>query len=187
VVYEQYFATVWHLGISGFENDIRGLISQETDPLTHVSFYANLNSARSRGGDVELGANWPNGLQGRLSYTLQRSIDEQTNSVLTNSPASLAKLNVSAPVVRRHLFGSLEGLYTSGVQTLAGTEVAGYFVANATISTPELIGGLTISASAYNVFNKRYANAVGPLLPEDSLEQDGRTLRLKFTYQLGGR
>jgi outer membrane receptor for ferrienterochelin and colicins len=184
VVFEQYFVTHAHVEIAGFYNDIRGLISQ-TDSSSGLLSYANVDSVQSRGVDCELAGKWPGGLQGRLSYTLQESVDQQ--SILTNSPKQLAKLNVSAPVVPRRLFASVEGLYTSSVETAAGTQIAGFFIANATVSSPEVRGGLSVSASAYNLFNTRYADAVGGGFTEDSIEQDGRTLRLKVTYRFGSR
>jgi outer membrane receptor for ferrienterochelin and colicins len=184
VVFEQYFASHAHVEMAGFYNDIRGLISQ-TDSSGGLLTYANVDNVQSKGVDCELAGKWPGGLQGRLSYTLQESVDQQ--SALTNSPKQLAKLNVSAPVVPRRLFASVEGLYTSSVETPAGTQIGGYFIANATLSSTDLKRGWSVSASAYNLFNTRYADAVAPALTEASIEQDGRTLRLKLTYRFGSR
>ncbi len=114
VVFEQYFATHAHFEIAGFYNDIRGLISQQIDPSSGTLSYANVGSVQSKGVDFELAGKWPGGLQGRLSYTVQKSADQQ--STLTNSPTSLAKINVSAPVFPKRLFASIEGLYTSPVR-----------------------------------------------------------------------
>ena len=66
----------------------------------------------------------------------------------------------------KRLFASIEGLYTSPVEGLTGTQIGGFFIANATLSSPEARGGLSVSASAYNLFNKRYADAAGPGLTE---------------------
>jgi outer membrane receptor protein involved in Fe transport len=39
------------------------------------------------------------------------------------------------------------------------------------------------SLSIYNVLNKKYADPVsGDLFPLDSIQQDGRTIRVKLTY-----
>jgi outer membrane receptor protein involved in Fe transport len=81
----------------------------------------------------------------------------------------------------------LEGQYSSSVESLAGVPIAGFAVVNATVSTPELAHLVSISASAYNLFNMRYADAVGSGLPEDSIQQNGRMLRIKFTYRFGSR
>lgn len=186
VVFEQYFAVHANAEIAGFYNDIRNLISQQTTS-NNLLLYENSDAVHSEGIDCAIAGKWPGGLQGRLSYTFQQSVSQVTGSALSNSPANLAKLNVSAPIVPRRLFASLETQYSGAVETFAGTEIGGFVVVNATVSAPEITHGLAISASAYNLMNKRYADAVSPGLPEDSVEQDGRTLRVKVTYQLGGR
>ena len=186
LVFEQYFASHAHFAIAGFYNDIRSLISQETTVDGSLAF-ENGESVQSKGIDFELAGKWPNGWQGRLSYSLQESVDPRTGTTLSNSPSDLVKLNVSAPVVRRLLFGSLEGDYTSSVSSLENTRIAGFLVVNATVSTSELAHLVSISAGAYNLFNVRYADAVGSGLIENSIEQNGRTLRIKFTYYFGSR
>lgn len=186
VVFEQYFASHAHFTIAGFYNDIRDLLSQQTNQAGALAF-ENLDSVQSKGIDCELAAKWPSGWQGRFSYSYQQSIDRQTGTDLSNSPRNLVKLNASAPLARRWLFGSLEGQYASSVASLADVPVSGFAVVNATVSTSELAHLLSISASAYNLFNVRYADAVGSGLPEDSIQQNGRTLRIKFTYRFGSR
>ena len=80
LVFEQYFATHAHFEIAGFYNDIQGLISQQIDPSSGTLSYANVGSVQSKGVDFELAGKWPGGLQGRLSYTVQESADQQSNS-----------------------------------------------------------------------------------------------------------
>lgn len=186
LIFEQYFATHLHFAIDGFNNDIHSLISQETNANGLLQF-ANLSSAQSKGINFELAAKWPSGWQARLSYTLQEDTDPSSKIDLSNSPNDLVKLNVSAPLVRRRLFGSVEGQYTSSVESLADTSIAGFFVVNATVFASDLWHVASISASAYNLFNIRYADAVGSGLIENSIEQNGRTLRIKFTYHFGSR
>jgi iron complex outermembrane receptor protein len=106
--------------------------------------------------------------------------------MLTDSPKHLAKVNVSVPIARKRLFASMEGQYRSEVGTLAGEQIGGAVIANATLSSPET-RGLIISGGAYNIFNKRYADPGGAELMEDSIVQNGRTLRLKVTYHFGKR
>jgi iron complex outermembrane receptor protein len=40
---------------------------------------------------------------------------------------------------------------------------------------------LDLSASVYNVFNKKYFDAGRPEDPEDTIQQDGRNFRVKLT------
>ena len=39
-----------------------------------------------------------------------------------------------------------------------------------------------MSASLYNLFDRRYADPVGPEVVMPAIQQDGRTFRLKLTY-----
>ena len=184
LVFEQYFATHAHFTIAGFYNDIRGLVAQQTNANGAVTF-TNLQSAESKGIDCELAGKWPNGFQGRLSYTVQEDTDPRSKVDLSNSPTSLVKLDLSAPVFKRFVIGAIEGQYTSSVDSLQDNPIPGFLVVNATVSTSALLHLVSISASAYNLFNVRYANAVGPSFVEDSIQQNGRTLRIKFTYSFG--
>ena len=186
LVFEQYFAKYAYVDIAGFYNDIRDLISEQTNTNGLISF-ANVNSVYGKGVDFELAGRWPGGLLGRISYTLQESRDRLTGATISDSPKNLAKLNLSAPVIRRWLFASMEGQYRGPVGTLAGAQIGGFFIANATVSSAVLLHSLSISASAYNLFNRKYSDPAGNELKQDSITQDGRTVRLRLTYQFGSR
>jgi iron complex outermembrane receptor protein len=147
--------------------------------------FVNLSSVHGKGLDLELAGKWANGWQGRLAYSLQDTRDEATGAVLTNSPKQLPKINFIAPLLPRRLFLSLDGQYLSQRDTIQGTTMGGFFVANATLSTGALFRGLRISASAYNLFDRSYADPGGPEHRQSAIGQDGRTLRLKLTYNFG--
>jgi iron complex outermembrane receptor protein len=83
--------------------------------------------------------------------------------------------------VQQHLFASFDAQYTSSVQTLAGNSVNGYSVLNFTMLGHSLGKHLDLSASVYNVFNKKYFDAGRPEDPEDTIQQDGRNFRIKVT------
>jgi len=148
--------------------------------------YANLENVHGKGVDFELAGKWPSGVEGRVSYTLQQSRDQQSGTMLTDSPKNLAKVNVSVPIAPRRLFASMEGQYRGKVGTLGGQEIGGFVIANATLSSPET-RGFIISGGAYNLFNRRYADPGGAELMEDSIVQNGRTFRVKVTYHFGNR
>jgi len=116
-------------------------------------------------------------------YTFQESRDEDSRTTLSNSPKHLPKINAIVPIVSRRLFASMDAQYVSYTLTNSGMRVGGFFLADATLSSPELIHGLSLSASAYNLFDKRYANPVGAELLQNSIVQDGRTVRFKLTYR----
>jgi len=183
LVFEQYLAKNVHFAVSGFYNDLHGLISQKLDPTNGLLSYANMQNVKSKGVDFALEGKWRNGLQGGIAYTFQESRDQGSGTILSNSPKHLPKIKAIVPIVPRRLFASMEGQYVSSTLTNSGTSVGGFFLANATVSSPELIHGLSLSASAHNLFDKRYANPVGAELLQNSIVQDGRTVRFKLTYR----
>ena len=54
---------------------------------------------------------------------------------------------------------------------------------NLTLFTKNLVKGLEISGTVYNLLDRHYADPSTPFLPEDVIPQDGRTFRLKLTYR----
>jgi len=134
---------------------------------------------------VELGLNgsWPGGLQGRISYTLQETEDRSTGMRLTDSPEHLGKANLSVPLWKEKVFASAEFQYSSQRTTLLGTEAAGFGIVNFTLFSRNLVKGLDLSASVYNLLDKKYADPATPFHTEDILERDGRTFRVKLAYR----
>ena len=81
------------------------------------------------------------------------------------------------------MFASAELLGMSGRQTVRGGSVNGYWMANATLFSRELIKGLEVSASVYNLLDQRYHDPVAGDFTQDSIQQDGRSFRVKATYR----
>ena len=86
-------------------------------------------------------------------------------------------MNLSVPLLQQRLFASLEAQYTSPVQTLAGNTVSGYPVVNAALLGHALSKHLDLSASVYNLFDKKYFNPGRPEDVQDFIQQDGRNFR----------
>jgi len=180
-VVEQQVGSRFTLSGSVFHNWIDNLITLETNPIDGQSVYQNSENARATGLEVEVDARLPDGIEGRASYSYTDAIQSVTQQVLTNSPQHLGKLNLSLPLVGKQLIASMDAQYTSPAQTLAGNTVRGFAVFNVTMLGHTLGKHLDISASAYNIFDKRYFDPGRPEDPEDSIEQDGRNVRLKVT------
>ncbi|HYA64657.1 MAG TPA: TonB-dependent receptor [Candidatus Sulfotelmatobacter sp.] len=168
--------------VAGYYNSMARLITEQTEPDGAVE-YVNLYNVHGKGLDLEWAGKWASGWEARLAYSVQDTIDESTGMTLNNSPEHLPKFNMSAPIIPRRLFFSFDGQYVNQRETLEGTRLGGYFLGDATVFAPELYKGLTLSASAYNVFDKRYADPGGIQHREVSIPQDGRTLALKLTYR----
>jgi outer membrane receptor for ferrienterochelin and colicins len=183
LVFERYFHKYTSLSVSGFYNQIGGLITETADPSTGLIKYANLENVHGKGLEFQLSEKRPSGWEGRLSYTTQISRSSLDGDTLNNSPKQLAKINLIAPLWSKKLFASFEGQEVSRRETVKETIVGGYFVANATLLSKEMFGKLQASASLYNLFDKRYADPAGYEFRQNSIPQDGRNFRVKLTYR----
>lgn len=54
---------------------------------------------------------------------------------------------------------------------------------NVTLLSAQFSKKLEISATVYNLFDHRYSDPVGLDLPEEFVQQNGRTFRVKLTYR----
>jgi len=183
VVLEQALTSQLRLSASGFYNRIDGLISERVDPVTSDFFFENGGLAETKGGSIELEATLPKGIKARTSYTFQRTTDSETGERFSNSPEHLAKVNLIVPIYRDKVFSGLELQYSSETQNLAHQPTAGYVVTNWTLFSHELIKNLEVSASIYNLFDKKYGFPGGPEHLQQTIQQDGRTFRFKVTYR----
>jgi outer membrane receptor for ferrienterochelin and colicins len=182
VVFEKYFWQHSSLSASAFYHRIDHLIEQATDPVNGLIHYANLDAVRGKGLEFEFSTKPSSAWEARFSYTLQKSHSLVAADPLSNSPEHLAKANLIIPLFQKKLFAGLEGQEISKRFAVQDTKIGGAFVANATMYSRKIVGGLGASASLYNLFNKRYADPVGQEFQQQSIVQDGRTFRVKLTY-----
>jgi iron complex outermembrane receptor protein len=91
--------------------------------------------------------------------------------------------NISVPLWRDRIFLGLDAQAVSERATVKDTTVPSYFLLNSTLFTRELLPGLEASVSVYNLLDDRYRDPAGEDLIQDSIEQHGRTFRVKLTYR----
>ncbi len=180
---EHRFDKVYYVSGAGYVNRIDDLITPTMDPSTGNQIYLNSSPVQTKGAEWELGAKWSNGVEGVVSQSLQDSRNIVSESVLTNSPKELAKVNLSIPLVGEKLFASADAQYLSVRRTVAGTNLGGYFVTDVAFFTRKLTNRCEISAGLYNIFDRRYAESGTLNNLETSIPQDGRNFRIKLTYR----
>lgn len=182
LVLEKSFGASWHGTLSVFHYDVKNLITQIVDTDDRLLF---VNGEKAHTSGIELSAEkyWQGGakLKGNISY--QDARDKADNRWLTNSPRVLGKLALALPIAHFWQAGA-ELQYTGKRRTNAG-EVGGYALANLTLNRRNLLKGLDVSLSAYNLFDKEYEDPAdtGAFELQDVLKQDGRTLRIKLDYR----
>ena len=182
LIWEQDLGGNFRISASGFGNQFTNLITQEVDPKTGFIIYENSQSAHNRGVEVELGGKVPSGIEGRLSYTLQKTVDPSIGLSLPDSPTQLAKANIIFPLAHRSLTIGFELQYTDSRRTLIGTQVGSYAVSNLTLTSREFAKGFRLSGSVYNVFNSLYSDPVGAEIAGSTVRQNGRDFRIQLTH-----
>jgi len=181
LVWEQDLGARFRFTVDGFDNRITNLINEQTDPGNGFLFFANSETVHSRGVESELAGRAAIGIEGRVSYSFQKTFDTSTSLALTNSPQHLAKAQIMWPFAHRCVFLGADLQYMSSRITVTQSEVRPYSVANLTLSSREFAGGFRLSASLYNVFNHIYNDPVGPEIQEPALAQNGRDFRIKLS------
>jgi iron complex outermembrane receptor protein len=181
LVYEQILNASLRFNMSLFFNDARDLITFGEDPADGLWVFDNTDKVHSRGAEAEVEWRGRHGVQGNVSYTYAETEDGATGETLSNSPRHVGKLHYSLPLWTEKLTASLELLGVSERKTVQGNESGGYWIANLTLLSREVVKGLELSASIYNLFDRRYADPVGSDYTQDTIEQDGRTFRVKAT------
>lgn len=183
LVVEQYLGD--HLRTLGslYQYNISGLISQTTDPADGKLFYTNVDNITARGVELALEGKWSSGMEGRLSYALQRTENDDGNHRLTNSPQHLAKANVILPVITDKLFAGFEGRYTSSRLTLAGNSASPFYILNMSLFSQRIVKGWELSGHINNLMNQKYGYPGSGEHVQDVIDQDGRTFWIKLKYR----
>lgn len=167
-----------------YQNEIRDLVNQVIDPADDKLVYQNTRGlVKAKGIEFEAERAWVGGTRLRVSYAWQITRDESTGEELENSPRHLAKLNFSMPIFSNALRTGTELQYTSSRKTLSGGTTGGYTIVNLTLLTQKLAKGMELSASAYNLFDRHYADPGRPEHIQDVIQQDGRNFRVKLSYR----
>lgn len=157
------------------------IIDPNTGNPKPVSQYQNGGDVEATG--IELSANqtwdWGGRLRGSLSH---QEVTYKSGARLANSPQLLGKLNFSGPLAATGLRFGAELQYTSKRQTIDGTDLDAYWLANLHLSTDKWARGLEVSLGLYNLFNQHYAHPGSDINWQNSILQDGRSARLKAIY-----
>jgi len=168
-----------NLRLAAYRNRIRDLITL-VDIAPGVTQFTNLEHALTYGGEMVLRAHFLDGTSGYLSYSYMRG-EDGSGAQLTDYPPHSWKAGVSLPVAGDRWRVSADMLYYDGRLMLAGTRGPDIFVTNLTLLAPLFKKNARLSASIYNLFDRKYGlpareeHANLELIP-----QDGRSLSLRL-------
>jgi iron complex outermembrane receptor protein len=183
LVYEHDLGNGLRATASRYSYTIKNLITQTYDASSGSSSFQNQEKAETTGLELEVQKTWPNVADGRISYAYQKAEDPKTGQLLTNAPKQLAKLNVMVPFLKDRFWAGLEEQFTGPRYTQAGMRTDSFAVTNLTLLVRNQRRTIEASISIYNLLDETYADPVSPdLFPLDTVQQDGRTVRVKLTY-----
>jgi outer membrane receptor for ferrienterochelin and colicins len=186
IMVEQYLNRNLRAAISGYYYTISGLIDQTSDSKDGLLIYKNIDSVEAKGLEFELNGKWESGLEGRISYAVQKAVDQKTGRRLTNSAQHMVKTSLLIPLWRDKVFAGIETRYMSSRRTLAGHASGDLFVTNLTLFSQHLLKGVELSGSIYNLFDDHYDDPGAGEHRQDLIPQDGRTfwIRLKYHFPI---
>lgn len=180
MVVEQGLGERLQLTTGVFQNQVSRLIN-EVPNSSGLLVFENTASAHVDGFSAELDARFPSGLQGKASYSYSANQNSQARQTLTSSPAHLAKLNLIVPLLQQRLFAGLDAQFNGPAITETGASTSSFQVFNLTLLGHAIGKHVDISAGVYNLLDKKYFDPAPAGLPEDRIQQDGRSWRIKIT------
>lgn len=166
------------LTVSLFHNEVSGLISQVTDAASGLPIFLNTGSPSAHGLEAEYEHSWSPEARLRASYSWQRVRRDGADTV--NSPAQLAKLNLTLPL-RGAWRAGLEAQYMGPRDTVRGARAGGFLVANLNLFSVRLSRHTDLAFTVHNLGDRRYADPVADSLAMDTVTQDGRRLGARLT------
>ncbi|HSY46790.1 MAG TPA: TonB-dependent receptor [Steroidobacteraceae bacterium] len=146
-----------------------------------TQLYQNTQPVDTRGIELSTDKTWDSGARLRDSVSIQHA-NYRSGGEVPNSPEILGKLNFSSPLPVDGVRLGYELRYDSSRLTLNGTPLGGYALSNLFLSTESLARGLEISLGVGNLFDKHYAQPASANHWQNSLEQDGRSVRVDLHY-----
>ncbi len=183
LVVEQKLGKHFSASASAYRYVIHDLIDNMVQPDGSV-YWGNAQRVHARGLELEVEGQWLGGLKFRTSYTLQNLHQEMVQTEFQGAPKHLAKANLSVPLWRRNLFGSVEAQFT-GKRPDDASALGSFMLVNTTLYSRRVVKGLEGSVSVYNLLGRKYFDPANPGSIE-FIPQDGRSLGLKLTYSFGG-
>ncbi len=172
------------LRASVYQWRLHDLIIQGIDPVLGIPQYQSGPDVQARGIEVSADRTWDSGARLRASLSMQDADyvhgGALLDSGLLNSPKTLGKVALSLPLPTAGLRIGYETDYDSSRMTRDGIALGGYSLSDVLLSSDALARGLTLSAGVTNLYGKRYAEPAAINNWQDSLEQDGRSIRLKL-------
>jgi outer membrane receptor for ferrienterochelin and colicin len=157
------------------------LIDQVLDESDGLTTFRNVGMATGDGAEYELRYKNPvNKNQAFLNLSLQQTIDENIEKILSNSPAFMVKSGFVFSV-SKYFNVVPEFFFETGRKTLTGNETSDVYLFNLGIKSEKFLKHFEASLNARNILNRKYYYPGGYEHVQDALIQDSRNIYLKLT------
>jgi iron complex outermembrane receptor protein len=170
------------LRASVYQWELKDLIQQGIDSATGLTQFQSGAPVTARGLELSADHTWTGGSRLRGSLSFQNAAYNNGDG-LVNSPRLLGKLNFSSALPFAGLRLGYELQYDSPRRSLNGTMLDDVCISNLHLTTDAMARGLELSLGIYNLFDKRYSLPAADSNWQNTLEQDGRSVRVQMLYR----
>jgi outer membrane receptor for ferrienterochelin and colicins len=192
IAWEQRFGNSILGTVSIYDYAMNNLIDQVIDPSDSQVQYRNISKIKARGVEIEMDAQMKRGFASYISIAYQKARNSESDSVLTNSPAFIAKGGISY-LIRKCLNLASELRYESERLTIQNSKTKSFILANLNVAfrptcikagnLNNIIRKLDITLSINNVFDVSYESPAGYEHKENAIPQDKRNFILSAGYR----
>lgn len=181
LVMDQRIGKSLQLHGSVYRWEMQGLIHSAVDPASGLIQYNNGQNVNAQGIELSAKKSWNDAkLQGNVTY---ENAKYANGTKLPNSPNLMGKLNFSTPLTSAGLRLGYELQYLGPRETIInGISTKGYTISNLNLIADKWVKGLELSLGFYNLFDKNYSLPASNYNWQNTLQQDGRQIRLKAVY-----
>jgi len=184
LVWERYVNDWLRTSVSTYWYKAEQLITLVPDDAAFLGItYVNQGSVRAKGLEVEAQMRLRGASRALVSYALQNAVQQGSLAGLPNSPRHIGKARISLPGPTKQSFVSIEGRYLRSRGTLAGFDVPAAATVNITM-IQQLGRSWELSGSVRNIFDARYSVPVSSQHRQDTIPQNGRTVRIGLLWRL---
>lgn len=187
IVGEYYFSKNSRLVANAFWYEIDDLISSGVDPADGQIVSTNGSGASAAGAAIEFSATSSEGWFLRTSYGFVETEDSGSGMQLSNSPRHVAKAFFSVPLAERlYLSPGVRFVSERGLSDDSSKRVASCFTVDTTILQEDILPGLSLAGSVYNLLDRNCRDPVGAEISQGAIAQDGRVFRAELRWKFGG-
>jgi iron complex outermembrane receptor protein len=184
VVWERYTNDWLRTSVSAYRYHAEQLITLVADESTFLgTTFVNSGRVVAKGLELEAQMRLPRGVQATGSYSLQDAQDMDAAAALPNSPRHMFKVLANGPVGFKSMQLAADVIVVGPRTTVKGDTASAAATIDVTFTMP-ITPRLSLSGSAYNLFDVVYADPASDLHRQDVIPQNGRTLRLGLRVKL---